>query len=137
MPWGLFDHKQVGSGDWSGFLEKGVEFEGRLTVPGTLRVDCVFRGDLACGETFIVGEHAVVNGEIKAESVVIGGRLDGVVNARGRVEIQTKAIVTGDIHTPCLVVEPGASFEGRCHIVNSKDASKPITIPVRSAVAPS
>jgi len=67
--------------------------------------------------------------------VMIAGRFDGIIQARSKVEIQTKAIVTGEIHTPCLIIEPGAVFDGRCHVVGAKDPAKPITIPIRSVVA--
>jgi len=46
--------------------------------------------------------------------VVISGHFDGVIFARGRVEIQPKGVVTGEVHSPCLVIDPGGIFDGRC-----------------------
>lgn len=132
MRWNLFYGKQAESGEWSGFLEHGVQLEGKLEAPGTFRVDCRLRGNLSCEETVIVGEHGLVDGEVKGNAVVVGGRLDGVIHGRGRVEIQARGIVTGDIHTPCLIIESGASFAGRCHITDPKEASKEITVSIRS-----
>ncbi len=135
MPWRVFDRKQQDCGEWSGFLEKGVRLEGKLESPGTLRIDSHMKGTLASEGTLILGEHARVDGEITGNSVMIAGRFDGVIHAKGRVEIQTKAIVTGEIHTPCLIIEPGAIFDGRCLMPAAKESANVITIPIRSAAA--
>jgi cytoskeletal protein CcmA (bactofilin family) len=134
-----FDRKNQDSSEWSGFLEKGVRFEGKLEVAGTFRLDATVKGTLVSGETLILGEHSSMEGTIEGNSVVIGGRFDGIVNARARVEIQARAIVTGEIHTPCLIIEPGAVFDGHCHMLptaqTTGETSKIITIPIRSAAA--
>lgn len=49
------------------------------------------------------------------------------------MEIQPNAIVTGEIHTPCLVIEPGAIFDGQCQMSAPTEALKPITMTIRSA----
>ncbi len=76
-----------------------------------------------------------MEGEIDGNYVIIAGRFDGVIRAKGRVEIQTKAIVTGEIHAPCVLIEPGAVFDGSCHMLGSTQTSKPVTIPIRSVAA--
>ncbi|MGH9747072.1 MAG: bactofilin family protein [Candidatus Acidiferrales bacterium] len=137
LPW--FDRKNQDSGEWTGFLEQGVRFEGKLEVAGTFRLDAAVKGTLVSSETLILGENSTVEGQIDGNSVIIGGRFDGVIQARGRVEIQTKAIVTGEIHTPCLIIEPGAVFDGCCHMLSTAQTAaeppKAITIPIRSAAA--
>jgi len=130
---GLFDKKRHEGSEWSGFLEKGVKLEGKLEFPGTFRLDCAMKGSLTSTETLILGEHAAVEGQIHGNYIVVEGRFDGVIEAKGRVEIRTKSIVTGEIHTPCLIIEPGAVFDGRCHMLAASEAQKPLTIPIRSA----
>jgi len=131
MAW--FDRKRHDSGEWTGFLEKGVKLEGRLETLGTFRIDSTMKGTLVSGETLILGENATIEGQIEGNYVIIAGRFDGTIRAKGKVEIQPKAIVTGEIHTPCLIIEPGAVFDGRCHMLAATQAAKPITIPIRSA----
>jgi cytoskeletal protein CcmA (bactofilin family) len=135
MALGWFDRKRQDSGEWTGFLEQGVKLEGRLESSGTFRIDCATKGTLVSHETLILGEHSNVEGEIEGNYVIIAGRFDGTVRAKGKVEIQTKAIVTGEIFTPCLVMEPGALFDGRCHMLSISQAASPIVIPIRSAAA--
>ncbi|HVB58858.1 MAG TPA: polymer-forming cytoskeletal protein [Candidatus Acidoferrales bacterium] len=135
MAWGWFDHKGQDSGDWTGFLEPGVKLEGRLESSGTFRIDSVMKGTLLSHETLILGEHAVVEGEIVGNYVVILGRFDGTIHAAGRVEIRAAAIVTGQIHAPCLVIEPGAVFDGRCHMLEGAESIRPVAIPIRSVAS--
>jgi cytoskeletal protein CcmA (bactofilin family) len=39
--------------------------------------------------------------------------------------------VTGEVHSPCLVIDPGGIFDGRCHMLASSDAGT-VTIPIRA-----
>lgn len=133
MSGGWFDRKKQDSSEWTGFLEKGVKVDGKLESTGTFRIDSAMKGTLVSEETLIIGEHAVIEGRIQGNYVIITGRFDGVIEAKGKVEIHPKAIVTGEIHTPCLIIEPGGVFDGRCHMIAPTQTAKPITIPIRSA----
>ena len=125
--------EQPGAEDWIGFLAKGVCLEGTLELAGTFRVDAQVKGNIVSNTRLLLGESARVEGQIEGNEVIIGGRFDGVIFARGRVEIQAKGVVTGEVHTPCLVIEPGGIFDGRCHMLRSAEATKPLTIPFRAA----
>ncbi len=135
MARGWFDRKRHESGEWTGFLERGVKLEGKLETTGTFRIDSAMKGTVVSEGTLIVGEHALIEGEIIGNQVVIAGRFDGVVRARGKVHIQPHAIVTGEIHTPCLEIEPGGVFDGNCHMLSAAEAAKPIPIAIRSTGA--
>lgn len=127
--------KNDNSGDWTGFLEQGARVEGKLELPGTFRLDCAMKGNLQSAGTLILGEHASFEGQIDGNHVVIAGRFDGTIHAKSKVELQARAVVTGEISTPCLIMDPGALFDGRCHMLTAMESAKPITIPIRSAVA--
>jgi cytoskeletal protein CcmA (bactofilin family) len=132
MAWKMLDRGQVEAGEWSGFLDHGVRVEGRLELPGTFRLDSRLKGSIVSEEMLILGENSSVEGEIEGRSITIAGRFEGKIQARVRVEIQAKAVVSAEIHTPCLIVEPGAMVDGSCHVVAGAEGSKPIIIPLRS-----
>jgi len=118
--------------EWTGFIDQGVSLEGTLTLTGTFRVDGHIKGNIISEQTVILGENAKVEGQIEGNRVVIAGRFDGVVFARGRVEIQPKGVVTGEVHSPCMVIHPGGIFDGRCHMLASSEAAAGVTIPIRA-----
>lgn len=122
------------SDEWTGFFDQGVSLEGTLTLTGTFRVDGQVKGNIISEQTLILGEGAKVEGQIEGNHVVVAGRFDGVIFAKGRVEIQAKGVVTGEVHSPCLVIEPGGIFDGRCHMLAASDSAAPaVTIPIRAA----
>jgi cytoskeletal protein CcmA (bactofilin family) len=136
LSWFKGDPKDTG--EWTGFLERGVKLEGKLETTGTFRVDASMKGTLVSSETLILGEHAQMEGDIEGHLVIVAGQFDGTIHASSKVELQPTAVVSGDIYTPCLIIEPGGMFDGRCHMISSSthDATKaPIAIPIRSAVA--
>ena len=61
----------------------------------------------------ILGEKAVVNGDIEAEAAMIGGTVNGSIKAKGKVQLMDTAKVMGDITTEVLVVDEKAVFNGR------------------------
>lgn len=127
------NHRSSESSEWSGFLDKSVRLQGTLEFQGTFRVQGEVKGTIISTHTLMLGDDARVEGQIEGNHVVISGRFDGVIFAKGRVEIQAKGTVTGEIHTPCLVIEAGGIFDGQCHMLAASEAAKPLTIPIRAA----
>jgi cytoskeletal protein CcmA (bactofilin family) len=119
-------------GDWSGFLDKAVRFDGTIEVPGTFRLEAEVKGTIISSGSLTLGQGARVEGQIQGNHVVVAGRFDGAIFAKGRVEILPKGIVTGEIHAPCVVIEAGGIFDGTCHMLAATASAKPITIPIRS-----
>jgi cytoskeletal protein CcmA (bactofilin family) len=124
--------KSGGTEEWTGFIDQGVSLEGTLTLTGTFRIDGHVKGNIISEQTVILGENAKVEGQSEGNRVVISGHFDGVIFARGRVEIQPKGVVTGEVHSPCMVIDPGGIFDGRCHMLAASDASAGVTIPIRA-----
>jgi cytoskeletal protein CcmA (bactofilin family) len=109
--------------EFTGFLDKGVRFEGTLEASGVFRVDAHVKGNVISSHSLILGEGARVEGQIEGNHVVIAGKFDGVIFAKG--------VVMGEIHSPCLVIEPGGIFDGQCHMLAASESTKPLTIPIR------
>jgi cytoskeletal protein CcmA (bactofilin family) len=127
------DARAAEAGEWSGFLDKSVRFQGTLEFPGTFRVEGEVKGTIISSQTLMLGEAGRVEGQIEGNHVMISGRFDGVIFAKGRVEIQAKGTVTGEIHAPCLVIEAGGIFDGQCHMLAASETAKTLTIPIRAA----
>jgi cytoskeletal protein CcmA (bactofilin family) len=95
-------------------LGERSEFEGKLKFEGTVRIDGRFKGEIHSSGTLIIGEKAVVEGDIDVGSCVIVGRLDGNVSAQSKLELHTPAVVSGNIVAPVLVIQEGVTFDGSC-----------------------
>src|ERR1700675_4476267 len=108
MAWkwpGTAKHGSGGSEEWTGFIDQGVTLDGTLTVTGTFRIDGNIKGNIISEQTVILGESAKVEGQIEGNRVVISGRFDGLIFAKGRAEIQARGVGTGAVHSPCMVLD--------------------------------
>lgn len=99
-------------------LQKGCRLEGRLQFEGTARIDGQFKGEIFTPDILIIGDEAIVSGQIEADVVVISGHFDGEIFATQRVEIQPPAVVRGTIQTAILQVEEGAVFDGKTKMLS-------------------
>ncbi len=106
-------------------LGKGSEFEGKLRFEGTARVDGNFKGEVASDGTLIVGEMAVIDGDIMVDSAVIAGKINGNVKCKTSVELRKPAKLVGNIETPTLVIQEGVIFDGHCQMSKGGPAPKP------------
>lgn len=88
-----------------------VQLIGTVKSNGEVQLDGDLDGDIHAG-TLIIGEKAVVRGEVICEQVTIRGRVEGGVRAR-TVVLANTAYIQGDILHSSLSVETGAFFEGR------------------------
>jgi cytoskeletal protein CcmA (bactofilin family) len=96
------------------FLARGFEFKGTLNFDGTVRIDGVVNGAIHTKGMLIVGEHAVIDGDVSAEIIVSGGRIHGNVTAREKVKFTSTAALAGTVKTPLLAVEEGVRLKGNC-----------------------
>src|SRR5260370_37508930 len=98
-------------------MDRGGTLEGTVAVTGTIRIDGNVKGNIISEQTVILGEGAKVEGQIEGNRIVISGRFEGVIFAKGRVEIEAKGVVTEEVHSPCMVIDPQCSFDGGCHML--------------------
>ena len=96
------------------FLGKGAQFKGIINFEGTIRIDGKLEGEIHTKGTLVVGEHAVIEGDVSADVVINGGRVTGNIVASEKVQLLATGIVLGTIKTPLLTVEEGVRFMGSC-----------------------
>ena len=97
-------------------LGKGTEVAGEITFSGGMRVDGVIKGSVRTEGSLIVGTSGAIDAEVSVRNISINGEFRGIIRASDRVEIHKDGKVFGDIYSPCLIIEAGATFEGRCNM---------------------
>ena len=86
--------------------------DGTLTSTGDIQIDGRVEGDVR-SMGLVIGEKAVVHGEVLAEEVTIRGRVQGGIRAK-KVLLCSTCHVEGNILHEAFAVEAGAFFEGNC-----------------------
>ena len=94
------------------FLAKDVVFRGTMTLDGNVRVDGRIEGEVHSTGSLTIGEHAVITGNIMAETVIASGKIKGDIIASEKITLLPPGIVIGDLRTPVISIEAGAIFHG-------------------------
>jgi len=95
-------------------IGKSVRIHGELTGSEDLYLDGEIEGTVALHESrFTVGPNAKVMADVKARDVIVFGRVEGNIEATGRVELRQGSTVIGDIHSVRLSIEESAAVSGK------------------------
>ena len=98
-------------GDLSGNEDLVVEgsVEGRIELPNN---------------QLTIGANGNVKADVSAKSVVVVGKVAGNVTGVERVQIEATGSVQGDVRTPRLVVQEGATLNGSVEMGPARSDSK-------------
>ena len=93
---------------------------GKVSVKGTIRVDGIVEGDVQA-DWVVVGETGKILGNTRTRGMVVGGSVEGNIEATEMVELREKAKMGGEIHAPKLGISEGAVFDGRARMKNGAE----------------
>jgi cytoskeletal protein CcmA (bactofilin family) len=110
------------------YLDAGSRISGKLSFETAARIDGQVDGEINAKDSLAIGESAVVEAQIKADSVVVAGKVSGDIVAVHRIEIRPSAKVMGNITAPILVIHEGALFEGHCAMAPESHDDRKVTV---------
>jgi len=93
-------------------IGQGITIEGELTSDDDVVIQGTLRGKLVSKDNVTVENGAVVEADITASSLSVGGNITGNVNASDRVDLIPGGRLIGDVKASRLTIADGASFKG-------------------------
>jgi len=115
----------------------GTDIHGNVHFSGGLRIDGHVRGNVIASDgqpsTVVLSEKARVEGEIRVSHVIVNGTVIGPIVGAQYVELQPKAVVTGDVSYSKIEIHLGAVLQGR--MLHEDEARSEKVVPFKSAVA--
>jgi cytoskeletal protein CcmA (bactofilin family) len=96
---------------------------GTLVSAGDVTIDGKVDGDVRAA-SLVIGEKAVIVGDVFAEEATVRGRVEGSIRAR-KVQLCATCHVEGNILHEAFSVESGAFFEGNCRHTDNPLADAP------------
>ena len=90
----------------------GFTIEGEITSDDEVIVGGVVRGKLQADGPVTVEPEGIVEADIDARSVAVGGTVTGNVTASERVDLLAGGRLIGDVKAARLTIADGATFKG-------------------------
>jgi cytoskeletal protein CcmA (bactofilin family) len=93
-------------------IGRGAVVEGTVRASGPLQVDGQIDGTLHVDGQVSIGPNGVVTGELTADEVVVGGRVEGRLTARALLHVTSGGNVRGEVHYGALQIDRGGVIDG-------------------------
>lgn len=103
-------------------IGSGTIIEGKFKSQGSVRVDGRIVGDITAQETVSIGAAGEVEGNVTAKNISVGGKIRGRLAAEEKLVLLSPAVVQGDISAAKLVIDEGATFDGKCSMSSDEQA---------------
>lgn len=94
-------------------IASGLTIEGKIEGTGHVRIAGNFKGDVQVQGNLTIEPGAHLTGGVRANTVVIGGELEGNIDAATRVELLQTGVLNGDLKAGSLTVAAGSRMRGR------------------------
>ena len=98
----------------SNVIGKGTTIEGNIDTTGNIRIEGKVVGNIKSRAKIALGTSCQVEGNVSAQNADIEGHVKGKIDILEVLVLKATAVISGDISTGKLVIEPGATFNGSC-----------------------
>ncbi len=105
-------------------ISAGTVIKGEILSPGDIRIDGTFEGRLQSKGRVVVGETAVIKGDIFCDNVDLWGKVEGNIYVKDTLALKEGCVVNGNLHIKKLSVELGATFNGNCKTITDAEFDK-------------
>lgn len=101
------------SGGKESVIAAGLTIEGKIEGNGHVRIAGNFKGDVHVQGNLTIEQGAHLTGGVRANTVIVGGELEGNIDAASRVELLQTGVLNGDLKAGSLTVAAGSRMRGR------------------------
>ncbi len=116
-------------------IGQGTKVVGDLNFSGGLHLDGGIQGNVSADPeshaTLTVSELGRIEGDVRVDNLILNGTVVGDVYANERVELASKARVTGTVHYRLLEMAMGAEVNGQ--LVHCDEAPTPAVLTAADA----
>ena len=105
-------------------ISAGTVIKGEILSPTDIRIDGTFEGRVQSKGRVVVGESAVIKGDIVCENVDLWGKVEGNLFVKDTLSLKEGCVVDGNLHIRRLAVELGATFNGNCKTITEAEFNK-------------
>jgi len=89
-----------------------LAIEGKIVGGGDVRIAGRFKGDVQVDGNFRIDAGARLEGQVRAGVVVVGGELQGNIDAAKQVDVLSTGVIVGDVKAASITVAAGSRMRG-------------------------
>ena len=104
----------------------GMKVVGDCDSDGAIRIEGIVQGNIRAGKSVVVGKEGLVDGDIFTQDAVIAGRVNGVVRAESRLEVQPTSRIEGEVIAARMHLEEGAVLNGTVKMGTGSEGPEPV-----------
>lgn len=102
-------------------ISSGTTVKGEISSPVDIRIDGTFDGRIYSKGRVVVGEKAVIKGDIICQNADFWGMMTGNFYVRDTLSLKSACTVTGDLNVKRIQIDLDARFNGNCHMIGEAD----------------
>jgi len=99
-------------------LAVGTYIKGDVKAEEDFRIDGKLDGNIECSGKVIIGPQAEIIGNIQCQNTDLMGIVTGNIVIHEVASLKASVRFTGEIVAKYIEIEPGASFNGTCKMLN-------------------
>ena len=105
-------------------ISAGTVIKGEIQSPYDLRIDGTFEGKIQTKGRVVIGESAIIKGDIICENIDLWGKVEGDLFVKDTLALKDGCKMNGNINISRLSVELGATFNGTCRTITEDEFNK-------------
>ena len=93
-------------------IAANLTIEGKIEGSGNVRIAGRFKGDVRIDGNFNIEPGAHLTGQVLAGIVVVGGELQGNIDAAKQLDVLSTGVIVGDVKAASITVAAGSRMRG-------------------------
>ena len=105
-------------------ISAGTIIKGEIQSPYDIRIDGTFEGRVQTKGRVVIGESAMVKGDVICENADLWGKMEGNLYVKDTLSLMEGCTMEGNLHVKRLSVELGSTFNGNCRMITEAEFNK-------------
>ena len=105
-------------------ISAGTVIKGEIHSPTDIRIDGTFEGKVYSKGRVVLGDSAIIKGDIICDNIDLWGKVDGNLFVKDTLSLKEGCVMNGNLNVRRLAVELGATFNGNCRTITEAEFNK-------------
>ena len=115
-------------------ISAGTVIKGEIHSPTDIRIDGTFEGKVYSKGRVVLGDSAIIKGDIICDNIDLWGKVEGNVYVKDTLSLKEGCVMNGNLNIRRLAVELGATFNGNCRTITEAEFNKLVGVQAQPAV---